>query len=126
MQLVKRLYTGGNPREIAYVDDQLKLLQNSPDGWQLADALIGSSDPNVRFFGALRLSGNPLPVHVIKKAENDHESAELITRKRGEAWGGLRDRLPVPRAATCDQEAHSSRHTDRSGRPLDAPGGAHD
>ncbi|KAF2172762.1 hypothetical protein M409DRAFT_16727 [Zasmidium cellare ATCC 36951] len=52
-QLVKRLYAPGNPRTIAQVDDQLKLLQHSPEGWQLADALLGSSDVNVRFFGAL-------------------------------------------------------------------------
>lgn len=52
-QLVQRLYTPGNPRTIAQVDDQLKFLQHSPEGWQLADALLGSSDVNVRFFGAL-------------------------------------------------------------------------
>lgn len=52
-QLVKRLYTPGHPRTIAQLDDQLKLLQHSAEGWQLADALLGSSDVNVRFFGAL-------------------------------------------------------------------------
>lgn len=52
-KLVQRLYTPGNPRTIAQVDDQLKLLQHSPEGWQLADALLGSDDANVRFFGAL-------------------------------------------------------------------------
>ena len=35
------------------IDDQLKRLQLSSEGWQLADTLLGSEDANVRFFGAL-------------------------------------------------------------------------
>ncbi|KAI5365069.1 Putative armadillo-like helical, exportin-1/Importin-beta [Septoria linicola] len=52
-QLVKRFYQHGNPKLIAQIDTQLKLLQHSPEGWQLADALLASQDQNVRFFAAL-------------------------------------------------------------------------
>jgi len=38
---------------ITEVNDQLQQLQLSAEGWQLADALLGSEDANVRFFAAL-------------------------------------------------------------------------
>lgn len=50
---MKRLYLPGTPKVITAIDDQLKLLQHSPQGWQLADALLASQDHNVRFFAAL-------------------------------------------------------------------------
>lgn len=52
-QLVKRLYQPGNPEVISHIQNQLQTLQRSNDGWQLADALLGYEDINVRFFGAL-------------------------------------------------------------------------
>ncbi|KXL48441.1 hypothetical protein M433DRAFT_63187 [Acidomyces richmondensis BFW] len=52
-QLVKRLYQPGSPRLITEINDQLQRVQLSSHGWQVADALLGSDDSNVRFFGAL-------------------------------------------------------------------------
>lgn len=52
-QLVKRLYQPGNPEIISQIQNQLQTLQRSNDGWQLADALLGYEDINIRFFGAL-------------------------------------------------------------------------
>ena len=52
-QLVKRLYLPGSPRVIIQINDQLQQLQLSAQAWQIADALMGSSDRNVRFFAAL-------------------------------------------------------------------------
>jgi hypothetical protein len=52
-QLVKRLYQPGNPQIITSIQNQLQSLQRSNDGWQLADALLGYEDVNIRFFGAL-------------------------------------------------------------------------
>jgi len=52
-QLVKKLYLPGSPQVIAEINDQLQRLQLSAEGWQLADALLGSDDVNVRFFAAL-------------------------------------------------------------------------
>ncbi|OJD38829.1 importin 13 [Diplodia corticola] len=51
--LVKRLYQPGDPETISQVEKDLQLLQRSPQAWQIADALLASSDINVRFFGAL-------------------------------------------------------------------------
>ena len=51
--LIKRLYKPGPSSVIVGINDQLQKLQLSQDGWKLADALMGSDDPNVRFFGAL-------------------------------------------------------------------------
>ncbi|KAK4548445.1 hypothetical protein LTR36_009355 [Oleoguttula mirabilis] len=52
-QLVKRLYQPGSPRVITQINERLQQLQLSAEGWQVADALLGSSDRNVRFFAAL-------------------------------------------------------------------------
>lgn len=52
-QLIRRLYLPGSPAEIARIQETLQTLQKSSDGWQLADALLGSNDEKVRFFGAL-------------------------------------------------------------------------
>ncbi|QIW99838.1 hypothetical protein AMS68_005356 [Peltaster fructicola] len=49
--LIKRLYTPGEQHVV--IQQQLQDLQKSPDGWQLGDALLSSTDVNVRFFGAL-------------------------------------------------------------------------
>jgi len=52
-QLVKRLYLPGHPKLITSINDNLQQLQRSQDGWQLADELLGSEDPTVRFYAAL-------------------------------------------------------------------------
>ena len=51
--LIKALYEPSNSRLVAVIQSKLQLLQKSPDGWQLADALLNSNDDKVRFFGAL-------------------------------------------------------------------------
>ncbi|KAB2576968.1 Importin-beta [Lasiodiplodia theobromae] len=51
--LVTRLYQPGDPATISQIEKDLQQLQRSPQAWQIADALLGSSDVNVRFFGAL-------------------------------------------------------------------------
>lgn len=51
--LVKRLYQPGDPATISHIEKSLQQLQRSPQAWQIADALLGSTDVNVRFFGAL-------------------------------------------------------------------------
>ncbi|TKA77504.1 hypothetical protein B0A49_00794 [Cryomyces minteri] len=52
-QLVIQLYEPGSPKIIAAIQEHLQTLQRSTNGWQMADALLGSQDPKVRFFGAL-------------------------------------------------------------------------
>lgn len=53
MQLVQTLYQPGSSRGISQVERALQKIQRSPQGWQLADALLQSQIANVRFFGAL-------------------------------------------------------------------------
>lgn len=43
----------GSPKKIGRIQETLQRLQKSPEGWQMADALLGCNDDKVRFFGAL-------------------------------------------------------------------------
>jgi hypothetical protein len=52
-QLVNQLYAPNNPQAIKDLESQLRELQKSSHGWEIADHLLASSDLNVRFFGAL-------------------------------------------------------------------------
>jgi hypothetical protein len=52
-ELVRSLYQPGQGKKIAETEATLRVLQRSPQGWDLADALLGSKDEQVRFFGAL-------------------------------------------------------------------------
>lgn len=52
-ELVKRLYQPGPPPLTHRLQEELQKLQQSTEGWRLADILLGSDDNNVRFFGAL-------------------------------------------------------------------------
>jgi hypothetical protein len=47
------MHTPGNPKGVAEAENRLRLIQRSPQGWELADALLSRSDDNLRFFGAL-------------------------------------------------------------------------
>ncbi|KAL8782535.1 MAG: hypothetical protein Q9213_005300 [Squamulea squamosa] len=51
--LIEELYQPGtSPEQVFQIQDSLQKLQRSDQGWQMADALLGSQDENVRFFGA--------------------------------------------------------------------------
>lgn len=52
-RLVKKMQAPGNPKEISEANATLQVLQRSPQGWEMADALLNSNDLNCRFFGAL-------------------------------------------------------------------------
>lgn len=54
--LVKSMYDPGNAKKISQNEATLRVLQRSPQGWEIADALLKSSDEQVRFFGALTLT----------------------------------------------------------------------
>lgn len=51
--LVKTLSDPGHAKKITETEATLRVLQRSPQGWEIADALLNSSDESVRFFGAL-------------------------------------------------------------------------
>lgn len=52
-RLVKTLYDPGHAKKIPETEATLRVLQRSPQGWEIGDALLNSNDENVRFFGAL-------------------------------------------------------------------------
>lgn len=54
--LVKSLYDPGHAKKISQNEATLRVLQRSPQGWEIADALLKSNDEQVRFFGALTLT----------------------------------------------------------------------
>lgn len=54
--LVKTLYDPGHAKKIPETEATLRVLQRSPQGWEIGDALLNSSDENARFFGALTLT----------------------------------------------------------------------
>jgi hypothetical protein len=55
-RLVKSLYDPGHAKKISQNEATLRVLQRSPQGWEIADALLKSEDDQVRFFGALTLT----------------------------------------------------------------------
>jgi len=54
--LVKSLYDPGHAKKISQTEATLRILQRSPQGWEIGDALLKSDDEQVRFFGALTLT----------------------------------------------------------------------
>jgi hypothetical protein len=46
---VKGLYVPGSPKKIGKIQETLQRLQRSPEGWQMADALLSCDDDKVRF-----------------------------------------------------------------------------
>jgi hypothetical protein len=55
-QLVQRFYQPGPSQDITKIQSQLQKWQRSEAGWEVAERLLGSLDPNVRFFGALTIT----------------------------------------------------------------------
>ncbi|KAH7348156.1 armadillo-type protein [Pyrenochaeta sp. MPI-SDFR-AT-0127] len=55
-RLVKSLYEPGQGKKISQTEATLRVLQRSPQGWEIGDALLKSDDEQVRFFGALTLT----------------------------------------------------------------------
>ncbi|KAI1001741.1 hypothetical protein K3495_g6463 [Podosphaera aphanis] len=51
--LIKQLYGTGNTANVSITQEILHKLQISPQGWQLANALLSRKDEQVRFFAAL-------------------------------------------------------------------------
>lgn len=50
--LVQQLYKPGPATTYGIINKQLMQLQHSPDGWNMADALMASEDSNVQFYAA--------------------------------------------------------------------------
>ena len=53
LQLIIQMYQPGGGSKVSRIQETLQKLQRSPEGWQLAQSLLGSKEETVRFFGAL-------------------------------------------------------------------------
>ncbi|KAF1971854.1 ARM repeat-containing protein [Bimuria novae-zelandiae CBS 107.79] len=76
-ELVKTLYDPGHARKIPETEATLRVLQRSPQGWEIGDALLNSTDENVRFFGALTLT---IKVNADSTSLSDEESTQLLSK----------------------------------------------
>lgn len=69
------MYQPGGGSKVSRIQETLQKLQRSPEGWQLAQSLLGSKEETVRFFGALtfivKLNTDP------KSLSNDDAQALL-------------------------------------------------
>ncbi|KAF3049647.1 hypothetical protein E8E11_007647 [Didymella keratinophila] len=74
--LVKSLYDPGHAKKIAQNEATLRVLQRSPQGWEIADALLKSEDEQVRFFGALTLT---VKLNVDSNELSEEHSAQLLS-----------------------------------------------
>ncbi|KAJ4311563.1 member of the karyopherin-beta [Neodidymelliopsis sp. IMI 364377] len=74
--LVKSLYDPGNARKISQNEATLRVLQRSPQGWEIADALLKSDDEQVRFFGALTLT---VKLNADSNDLTEEHSAQLLS-----------------------------------------------
>jgi hypothetical protein len=55
--LILQLYSKDTPPDQLYnIQGRIQELQKSEYGWEMANALMGSGHPNVRFIGALTFS----------------------------------------------------------------------
>ncbi|KAI0976037.1 armadillo-type protein [Xylaria arbuscula] len=53
--LINELYKPNPPETISQIQEALQRLQKSPQGWQLAQSLLGRPGDNIKFFGALTI-----------------------------------------------------------------------
>ncbi|KAJ4363307.1 member of the karyopherin-beta [Ascochyta clinopodiicola] len=74
--LVKSLYNPGHAKKITQTEATLRVLQRSPQGWEIADALLKSDDEQVRFFGALTLT---VKLNADSNELNEEHSAQLLS-----------------------------------------------
>lgn len=74
--LVKSLYDPGHAKKISQTEATLRVLQRSPQGWEIGDALLKSDDEQVRFFGALTLT---VKLNADSNELSEEHSAQLLS-----------------------------------------------
>ncbi|KAF2184720.1 ARM repeat-containing protein [Zopfia rhizophila CBS 207.26] len=75
--LVKSMYEPGHGKKIAETEATLSVLQRSPQGWDIADALLNSHDENVRFFGALTFT---VKLNTDSAGLSEDDSQQLLSK----------------------------------------------
>ena len=68
-QLLHRFTQPGNPTEVKEIENRLRELQLSPQGWEIGDFLLGHQNPIFRFFGAVTFR--------VKLGTSSHELDEI-------------------------------------------------
>jgi hypothetical protein len=76
-ELVKTLSDPGHAKKITETEATLRVLQRSPQGWEIADALLSSTDENVRFFGALTFT---VKLNADSADLSEEDSAQLLSK----------------------------------------------
>lgn len=76
-RLVKSLYAPGNGKKIVETEATLRILQHSPQGWDIADSLLTSTDENVRFFGALTFT---IKLNNDSASLSEEDSQQLLSK----------------------------------------------
>ncbi|KAF2868410.1 armadillo-type protein [Massariosphaeria phaeospora] len=76
-RLVRSLYDPGQAKKMAETEATLRILQRSPQGWEIGDALLNSTDENTRFFGALTLT---IKLNADASTLNEQESEQLLLK----------------------------------------------
>ncbi|KAL1958990.1 hypothetical protein VTO42DRAFT_3231 [Malbranchea cinnamomea] len=75
--LAQALHAPGNAGGAKAIQERLHALQKSGAGWIIADGLLGSDDPNVRFFGALTLT---MKIHQEWDQLGEERTRDLLIR----------------------------------------------
>ncbi|KAF2106783.1 armadillo-type protein [Lophiotrema nucula] len=75
--LVKSLYDPGHAKKITETEATLRVLQRSPQGWDIGDALLNSTDENVRFFGALTFT---IKLNADSAGLSEEDSRQLLSK----------------------------------------------
>ncbi|KAF2205138.1 hypothetical protein GQ43DRAFT_363051 [Delitschia confertaspora ATCC 74209] len=75
--LIVSMYQPGQASRVAQLDATLRDLQRSPQGWALADALLGSQHNEVRFFAAGTLT---MKMNTEADGLSDQDSQQLLSR----------------------------------------------
>ncbi|KAF2715077.1 ARM repeat-containing protein [Pleomassaria siparia CBS 279.74] len=73
--LVKTLSNPGNAKDISEAEATLRVLQRSPQGWEIGDALLNSNDEHVRFFGALTFT---VKLNSDSAGLDEHDSQQVL------------------------------------------------
>ncbi|KAF1957267.1 ARM repeat-containing protein [Byssothecium circinans] len=76
-KLVKLLYDPGHAKKVAETEATLRVLQRSPQGWEIGDGLLNNPEENVRFFGALTLT---VKLNADSAGLSEEDGEQLLTK----------------------------------------------
>ncbi|PQE11950.1 importin 13 protein [Rutstroemia sp. NJR-2017a BVV2] len=75
--LIQQLYKPNPPERVSKIQETLQKLQRSPDGWDLANGLLGKESENVKFFGALTFT---VKLNTDSQSLNEEDAQTVLQR----------------------------------------------